>query len=360
MKRSIIILSLFATVYGCSKIPDGDLDFLKTQAAPSSNTLLFDVSNDNSGKVTITPNSAGASSYVINFGDGSTETATVLPGKNVTHVYKEGVYPVKVTAKSMNGLTSDTTAQLTVTFRAPENVVINASTDAHKATVSATADYATGGFKVSFGESANEEPTLIAAGASLEHTYAKAGNYTIKVEALSGGAATTVATKDITIYDPITLPMTFELATVNYAWGDFGGNSTSVIPNPYKTGINTSATVGKIVKNGQETWAGNYIIMSAPIDFTQHKVFKVKVYSWRAGMRVLLQLERNGDNTFQENMEAVTTKANQWETLTFDFSGKIKDNSKLLQNILFFLDNGVRGNSTDQFTLLFDDIELTN
>ncbi|RFS24719.1 hypothetical protein DVR12_05845 [Chitinophaga silvatica] len=360
MKKAIFILTILTAFYGCSKIPDGDLDFLQTEQAPSSSSLQFNVSNDNSGLVTITPNSAGASSYEINFGDGTTSTETVLAGKHTTHVYKEGVYAVKVTAKSLGGKKADTTAQLAVTFRAPESVVINANTDLHKVTVSATALYATGGFKVSFGETANETPTLIASGASLEHTYATAGTYTVKVEALSGGAATTVVTKDVTVYDPLTLPMTFELPTVNYAWGDFGGSSTSVIPNPYKTGINVSNTVGKIVKNAGETWAGNYIILSNPMDFTTTRVFKVKVYSWRVGMRVLLQLERSGDNTFMENLEVVTTKANQWETLTFDFSAIIKDNSKKLQNILFFLDNGTKGDGSNNYTLLFDDIELTN
>ena len=360
MKKAIFILSVLTAFYSCSKITDGDLDFLQTEQAPASSSLLFNIADDNSGLVTITPSSAGASSYEINFGDGTAEAVTVLAGKTTSHVYKEGEYAVKMSAKSLGGKTTDTTIALKITFRAPEDVVINAAADQHKVTVSATALYATGGFKVSFGEDANETPTLIAAGASLEHTYASSGIYTVKVEAMSGGAATTVATKDIIIYDPLTLPMTFESPTVSYAWGDFGGSATAVIPNPYKSGINTSATVGKIVKNQQETWAGNYIIMSEPIDFTTDKIFKVKVYSWRAGMRVLLQLERNGDNSFMENTEVVTTKANEWETLTFDFSTKIHDNSKQLQNILFFLDNGTVGDGTNNFTLLFDDIELTH
>lgn len=100
--------------------------------------------------------------------------------------------------------------------------------------------------------------------------------------------------------------------------------------------------------------------MSQTIDFTANKKFKVKVYAYRAGMRVLLQLERNGNTTFMENTEATTTVANAWEELTFDFSWKIKDNSKTLQNILFFLDNGDRGDATDNYTLLFDDIVLTH
>lgn len=360
MKRLPYILLLSLALNSCMKQTDDDLSFLNSIKAPSDESLLFKIANDNSGQVTITPNSAGGTSYDIYFGDGTTAPVTVLPGKNTTHVYKEGVYPVKVVTTGLSGLKSDTTAQLTVTFRAPEEVTLTTTGNAHELTVSANALYATGGFKVSFGETPGEEPVLVAAGASVKHTYAKGGTYTVKAEALSGGKATTVVTKDVTIYDPLTLPMTFELPTVSYAWGDFGGSVTSVIPNPVPGGINPSATVGKIVKTKAEVWAGNYIIMTDPIDFTNNKKFKVKVYSWRAGMRVLLQLERNGDNTFQENVEMTTTVANAWEELTFDFSGKIKDNSKRLQNILFFLDNGVTGDGSNNFTLLFDDITLTN
>lgn len=360
MKRVPYILLLALTLHSCSKWTDDDLSFLNSIKAPSEESLLFKVSDDNSGLVTITPNSAGGTAYDIYFGDGTTAPVSVAPGKNTTHVYKEGTYPVKVVTTGLSGLKSDTTAQLTVTFRAPEQVNVTTTGNAHTLTVSATGLYATGGFKVSFGETANEEPVLIADGASVEHVYAKGGNYTVTVEALSGGKATTVVTKPVTIYDPLTLPMTFELSTVSYAWGDFGGSQTSVIPNPVPGGINTSATVGKIVKTKAEVWAGNFIVMTNPIDFTNNKKFKVKVYSWRAGMRVQLQLERSGDNTFQEHLEATTTVANTWEELTFDFSGIIKDNSKRLQNILFFLDNGVTGDGSNNFTLLFDDITLTH
>ncbi|CAL1516719.1 hypothetical protein [Chitinophaga sp. MM2321] len=354
------LLLMLVVIAGCTRKADDDISFLKTATAPTDEAVNFKITNDNSGLVTITPHSAGASAYDIYFGDATTEPAHIMPGQSATHIYKEGVYPVKVVATGISGLQTDTTKQLSLLFRAPEAVTINATTEQHVITVSATAQYATGGFKVYFGEDADEVPVTIAAGASAMHTYATAGAYTVKVEALSGGAATTTATQAITIYDPLALPMTFELPTVNYAWGDFGGSATSVIPNPARTGINTSATVGKIVKNAPETWAGNYIVLSAPLDFTVNKKFKVKVYAYRVGMRVLLQLERSGDNTFQENLEAVTTVANTWEELTFDFSGKITDNSKQLQNVLFFLDNGTQGDGTNNYTLLFDDIVLTN
>ncbi len=362
MNKLICIPLLLLITMGSSCIKDNfdDTDFLNTGKAPTDEAINFNITDDNSGLVTITPNSAGATAYDIYFGDATTEPVRVLPGQNTTHIYKEGTYPVKVVASGITGQKAETTKQLVVTFRAPESLTITANANLHDLTVSAAALYATGGYKVYFGDAANEVPVLIAEGAHVTHTYAKAGKYQVKVEALSGGAAITTATKEVTIYNALTLPMTFEQPDVNYAWGDFGGSVTTVVPNPYPGGINGSATVGKIIKTKDQTWAGNYIIMSSPIDFTANKKFKVKVYSWRPGLRILLQLERSGDNTFMENTEAVTTRANTWEELTFDFSGKITDNSKKLQNILFFLDNGTQGDGSQNYTILFDDIVLTN
>lgn len=345
---------------GCSVKENNDISFVQTAGAPTDGAALFNITTDNSGLVTITPGGAGAASFDILFGDGTTAPANVLPGKNTTHVYKEGSYNVKITSNGINGKKTESMHKLDVVFRAPEELKVNTSSDVHKLTVSATALYAPAGFQVFFGETQNEQPAALAAGGSVSYTYANAGSYNVKVVALSGGAATTSSTQSVKIYDSLLLPMTFEVPTVNYNWGDFGGSMTTVIPNPQRNGINTSATVGKIVKGPPEVWAGNYIVLSKPLDFSVNKKIRVKVFAPRAGMRIWLQLERSGDNSFKESKEVATTKANMWEELTFDFTGVINDNSKRLQNILFFLDDGTKGDGSPNYTILFDDILLTN
>lgn len=358
LKSCALFVSIVLIAAGCSKINNDDISFVKTATAPSDITTTFKVSNDNLGMVTILPNSAGASTYEITFGDATTTPGNVMAGKSIVHKYKEGTYTVKVVGIGITGLRTENSFPVTVTFRAPEGVTVNVETDVHMVKVSATAKYAEGGYKVYFGDAPAETPQMMAAGSFLTHTYASAGSYDIKVVALSGGVAFSEKIQTVKIYDALDLPMTFENPKVWYNWGDFGGSQTSVIPNPYKTGINTSATVGKIIKMQDQNWAGNFIIMSAPLDLSQKHIFKVKVYSARIGMRVQLQLERSGDNSFQDHREVMTTKANQWEELTFDFTGV--DNSKRLQNILFFLDNGTVGDGSTNYTLLFDDIILTN
>ena len=358
LKSCALFFSIVLIAAGCSKINNDDISFVKTANAPSDITTEFRVSTDNLGMVTIIPNSAGASSYDITFGDTTNTPQKVMAGKSIVHKYKEGTYTVKVVGTGITGLTTEKSFPVIVTFRAPEDVAVNVETDVHDVKVSATSKYAEGGYKVYFGDVPAETPQMMAAGSFLTHTYASAGSYDIKVVALSGGAAMAEKIQTVRIYDSLKLPMTFEDPNVWYNWGDFGGSQTKVIANPSKTGINTSATVGQIIKMQDQTWAGNFIILSAPLDLSQKHIFKVKVYSQRVGMRVLLQLERTGDNSFQDNREVMTTKANQWEELTFDFTGV--DNSKRLQNILFFLDNGSLGDGSANYTLLFDDIILTN
>jgi hypothetical protein len=354
-KYALSLLLIFAAIASCTKTKNDDISFVKTGTAPTDGTTKLVITQDNSGLVTITPNGAGAASYDIYFGDTTKTPVNIMPGNSATHKYPEGNYSVRVVARGMAGANSETTTPLVVTFRAPENVVATITQDVHKLSVSATALYATGGFKVYYGDVVNEVPVALAAGASVSHIYAAGGNYTVKVVALSGGAATTTINKSVTVYDSLKLPMTFENPNVLYNWGDFGGSNTSVIANPFPSGINTSAKVGKMVKAG-ETWAGNYIILSAPLDLSVMHVFKVKIYSPRVGMKIWLQLERNGDNTFQDHREVATTVANQWEVLTFDFTGV--DNSKKLQNVLFFIDNGTSGDGSANYTAYFDDITL--
>ncbi|MEO6813953.1 MAG: hypothetical protein ABI172_08490 [Ginsengibacter sp.] len=355
LKYVISFLFVTAIISGCSKTKNDDISFVKTATAPSDESTKFVIAQDNSGMVTITPNGAGAVSYDVYFGDTTKAPVNVIASKSVVHQYAEGSYTVKMVAKGMTGQTTETSSPLVVTFIAPVNVKPVVTQNIHNVTVSATALYATGGFQVYYGDVPNEVPAPFASGANVSHNYAQAGNYTVKVIALSGGAATTTVNTPITVYDSLLLPMTFENPHVSYNWGDFGGNSTTVIPNPFPSGINTSATVAKMVKSGQ-SWAGNYIVLDAPLDLSVKHVFKVKIYSPRVGMKIWFQLERSGNNSFQDHREVATTVANQWEEMTFDFSGV--DNSKRLQNMLFFIDNGTVGDGSPNYTMYFDDITL--
>jgi len=152
---------------------------------------------------------------------------------------------------------------------------------------------------------------------------------------------------------PPKLPVTFDAAGIDKAFINFDGGATSVILNPHKTGINTTDTVARMVKNAGAVWAGSKLILGEAMDFTTKKLFRMKVYSPRVGARMLLKVEGSVP-TFEK--EATTTKANEWEELTFDYTGV---NTTLSYNqLVFILDLGTAGDGSPNYTILFDDIRL--
>ncbi len=345
---------------GCKKEKTDDVSFLQTDAAPKALSALFTITQDNTGLVTITPNGEGLSYYEIIYGDGATDPVKVLPGKNIQHVYAEGVYDVKIIGHSITGKITETTQQLTVSFRAPENLDFTAAIDAsnnYKVNVTASAQYETF-FKVYFGEDPNEVPASFLEGETISHVYAATGTYTVKVVAYSGGAATSELTKTVTIVDPVLLPLTFESPTINYSFVNFGGGDATVIANPQQSGLNTSAKVGRMIKNAPEVWGGSFISLSEPIDFSTNKIFRMKVFSPRVGAKVLLKVENATDGSISFEKEATCTVANAWEDLAFDFSTINTANS--YHKVVLIFELGTPGDGSANFTFLFDDIRLTN
>lgn len=161
------------------------------------------------------------------------------------------------------------------------------------------------------------------------------------------------------------LPMDFESTTVSYPFGNFAGSETTLIPNPQPSGINTSATVAQMIKNQGEAYGGGSIIQTAkPIDFSNNKIIKVKVWSPVAGKKLLLKFEGSPvdfDNGAFET-EAIITKANEWEELTFDYTSPtlfppVNNNDN---KIVFFFDIGTQGDGSPNSTYLFDDIRFSD
>lgn len=358
--KYIFSIILLTVVMGACKKTYEDVSFVQNASAPSKLSALFEITQDNSGLVTITPNGEGATAYDIIYGDATTIPANVKPGGNTQHKYAEGTFNVKVIAYNASGKTTEAIQVLTVSFRKPENLVVTAEIDPannFKVKVSAKADYETM-FKVTYGQDPNQVPVSFLEGETKEFTYAAVGSYTLKVVALSGGAATTEATKIINIVDPVLLPLTFESSSVNYAFGNFAGGNATVISNPNATGINTSAKVGKMVKNAGETYGGTTLRLGENINFSSNKVFRMKVYSPRVGAKVLFKVENSANSGQNFEKEVFTTVANQWEDLAFDY--RTINTANNYNVLVWIFDNGTMGNGSANFTWLFDDIRQTN
>ncbi len=363
MKKINILVSWLMSallLVACTKTEFTDTSFVDRGEAPSELSAMFEITQDNTGLVTITPNGVGAVTYDVYYGHGNNTPAKVVAGKNTTHVYPEGVYPVKIIGYSVSGKKTEVTKQLTVTFRAPENLEVSVTVDPannYKVNVSATALYETN-FKVYFGVSPTETPVTFLEGQTVSNVYAATGTYQVKVIAFSGGAATTQRIVPITIVDPILLPLTFESPTINYNWFNFDGGNVTVVANSQSNGINTSAKVAKMVKNAGQPWGGSFLTLSSNIDFSANKIFRMKVYSPRVGAKVLFKVENSANPGQNFEKEVLTTRANAWEDLVIDYRAINVANS--YNRIVLIFDNGTMGNGSANFTWLFDDIRLVN
>lgn len=364
MKKSLLFLGLAAgiTFMGCKKEAlNDDFSYLNS-VSTTNNNKIFDISNDNSGRVVITPTGEGAVSYTIQFGHGTgtSASAVVTPGNSATHFYPEGSYTVTILAKSLAGTETSTTYPLQVTYRAPENLDFTVNKTAHEVKVKASALYAAS-FVVYFGDVANEVGTPLPLDGEVTHTYAAAGTYNVKVVALSGGAAKSEKTTPVQVFDPFGLPITFESNNIDYFFGTFGGGQLfDKVANPNPSGLNTTATVGKFTR-GFEGWSGTYSPLNTPINMAMGKVVRILAYNpdpALIGKSLNVELEAGSIANGIAVLKVPFTTSGAWEELVFDFGtiGAIPANATFNQLVLRFND------ATDGAgaIIYIDNIRLTN
>ena len=155
----------------------------------------------------------------------------------------------------------------------------------------------------------------------------------------------------ITDCQKIYLPIDFETVVTTADFADFDGAVATVISNPQANGINTSSTVGQIVRSGGQVWAGSILEIDTTIDFTTLSAISMKVFTDAPiGTTVKFKLENNGTDM---EVDMVTTVTGAWETLTWDFTGASSDFNKLT----FMFDFGNIGDGSAASTFLFDDIQ---
>ena len=198
IKQIFTLLFVFTAVISCNEDFMEETDF--GIVAPSNVSATFQITQDNTGLVTITPTGENAVSFDVDFGDGSTVSTGIKAGKSVTHTFTEATHAVKVTAKGFNNLKTVSDVQLVVSFKAPINLVVAITNDeaiSKKVNVTATADYATT-FEYYSGETGAEKVSANI-GASASFTYKNAGTYAVKVTAKGGAIATTDYTANFVV-----------------------------------------------------------------------------------------------------------------------------------------------------------------
>ncbi len=170
--------------------------------------------------------------------------------------------------------------------------------------------------------------------------------------------------------DQMDLPVSFEGSIIEYGVIGFEGAEASTIEvDP----TNAANTVVKVIKvNTAQPWAGTTVTAPAqlgfasPIPFTSTQTqMSVRVWSPDAGIVVRLKVEKHNDPTISVETDAISTVANGWETLVFDFANEGTGTAALnLANTYdkasIFFNYGVNGATAGEKTYYFDDIQMYN
>ncbi|MDI5889336.1 T9SS type A sorting domain-containing protein [Flavobacterium yafengii] len=166
-------------------------------------------------------------------------------------------------------------------------------------------------------------------------------------------------------------PVTFENGEFGSTWSfttfeNGTGAGYSKVSNPFPGGINSSATVGKFIAgssaSGAAPYAGFETAHASGVNgigtFTlsaSNSIVKIMVYKSvisDVGIKFAI-----GNGGAQQEIKVANTKINEWEELTFDFSGKIGLFETInIDQIIFFLDFNAR---TAETTNYFDNVTFS-
>jgi len=198
INKFFTLLFVFTAFVSCKE------DFLEETdfgiVAPSNVNATFNITQDNTGLVTITPTAVGAIKFDVDFGDGSEIATGIAAGKHVKHTFTEATHSIGITAIGLGNLKTAASVELMVSFKAPQNLVVamtNSTTVSRQVDVVATADYATT-FDVSPGVDGAEDVSANI-GETASYKYDAAGTYTITVTAKGGAIETTSFSQDFEV-----------------------------------------------------------------------------------------------------------------------------------------------------------------
>jgi len=126
-------------------------------------------------------------------------------------------------------------------------------------------------------------------------------------------------------------PIDFETPGIGAAWTwevfeNVDNPPLEIIPNPDASGVNTSGTVAKfIARVDGAPWAG-FVTRNISVFTLNETNCTVKIMVWKSVISdVGIKFEANFASTGE--IKIANTLVNQWEEITFDFSGKIGEPS---------------------------------
>jgi hypothetical protein len=163
------------------------------------------------------------------------------------------------------------------------------------------------------------------------------------------------------------LPFSFNVDTDEIDWDGFTmfpfeGAGLVRMENPDKSGINETDYVIQYIKGGAgeggQPWAGFFYHTDGALDITDDSVFRLKVWSPRAGINAMLKLEmRQFPDVNTGDMFVPINSANEWVQLEWDLDGV--DQNTPYDRIVIIMDlEGEAGDAGDSFTWYLDDFDF--
>ncbi len=147
----------------------------------------------------------------------------------------------------------------------------------------------------------------------------------------------------------IDLPVTFDDSGVDYLLGDFGGAGSVLGDDPVGGTNQVAITTKGSADAPSEVWAGTTLGgdggFATPIPFAEGETsMSVRVYSPAVGVPVLLKVETAEiPAAYAYEVLTLTTVADEWETLVFDFSSVGIDLTQTYVRAPIFFDFGTAG-----------------
>jgi hypothetical protein len=330
LKYFLSAILLISVVWSCTKDNFGDIDFINSVQAPANISALYNVAQDNTGFVTITPNGDGVITYDVYFGDTTTAPVNIKQGEAISHTYNEGNYDVKIVGNGITGLKAEVTQALVVSFKAPENLAVTIANDlaiSKQVNVSATADFASS-FDVYFGETTEETPVTANIGETASFVYQTAGKYTIRVVAKGAAIATTEFSQEFeatAILQPIasaSTPPTKNAIDVISIYGDAFTNVAGTNYNPDWGQSGQGSGFAEYDLNGDKML--QYINLSyqgiALADGTTADASAMEFLHMDVWTADVTDLEISLINTTGEKPVSKPLKANEWNSLEIPLS----------------------------------------
>lgn len=176
----LLFLSLF--VLSCEDEDEFE-NFAENASAPENISALLDVTQDNTGLVTITPTGEGVSHFDVALGDGNTIEAVSI-GESIQHTYTEGDYTLGITGYNTTGQDTEASIPLSVSFQAPvlteTPVVVADPLVSNGVMITVNADYAVS-YDVETGSDAVEPKLNNPIGSTVKYAYPAQGDYEIVI-----------------------------------------------------------------------------------------------------------------------------------------------------------------------------------